>query len=141
MLKSLINPEVQSTLVTDILSLSQDQVHNNKEQVEDFMAQKKHSATPLPEALEACFIKSFDQLLDVTVLLHIAISGITYLTSWKHLAHIGYIMQVDFEDNDDSCTVTYVAAWKYKPADVHADPFASFPLLQVQLWSQKLGDL
>jgi len=157
MLKRLVNPEVRNTLVTDILSLSQE-VHNDEEWVEDFAAQTNCPATPLPEALEACLLESFDQSLAATVLSHIVINGLTYSSSWKHLGNssilldsgspnkyspacIDYITQVDFEDNDAPCTVTYIAARKYKPANVRVDPFTSFPLLQAQLWSQKLGAL
>ena len=79
MLKSFINLEVQNTLVTDILSLSQ-KVHDDEEQVVDFMAWTKHPVMPLPEALLACLLESFDQSLDATVLSHIVINGLSYLS-------------------------------------------------------------
>lgn len=116
------------------------------------------SVSHLPDSLKDCFRKRFGSLpTSASTLSQLTIAGITYSVASKHIgnscillrspstdiflpARIEYIVQF-VSENDISSITTLVAVQQFKRRDTRSDPFASYPLLQTQMWSPELGTL
>jgi hypothetical protein len=152
MFKKLVNPDIRSTLVNDILkfSLPDDDDEDIDHHPSDW---DERAARPIPHDLRVLLCSVVDNVpRTARFLSHLNVGGVTYAVASHHAgnshvlvrtddagpsvpARMDNILQVHTQDS----VQTYIALRHYKHPQVEDDPFRHFPVLQTRMWSSRLG--
>jgi hypothetical protein len=146
MFRKLVNPQLRSTLITDMASFS-GCVDENED-----VGLPEHSMTLIPVDIYNALrtLRSFPLPRRAEMLSHLTIKGVMYTVASKHLgnscvlissadcppfpAQIHSILRLHTPDTVEA----FVAVQCYKPVHV-ADPYTRYPALRAKIWGREMA--